>query len=126
MDRQSIMDAGDFSDKGIKRCLEKYFYISANPSISICHPKGGVGKSTFTVLLASYLHYTLRHDVLVVDCDYQSSDMRAVEQIPVRCRPGRRKPPFPTVATSKMPGMEIRKARPRAIRMALRIFISGV
>lgn len=33
--------------------------------------------------------------------------------------------PIPTVATSKTPGMEIRKARPRAIRMALRIFISG-
>jgi hypothetical protein len=37
----------------------------------------------------------------------------------------RRKPPFPTVATSKTPRMKIRKARPRAIRMALRIFISG-
>ena len=81
-------------------------------SIAVCNQKGGVGKSTFTVLLASYLHYTLRHDVLVVDCDYQSSDMRAVEQTPVGCRPGRRKPPFPTVAFSKMPGMEIRKARP--------------
>ena len=32
---------------------------------------------------------------------------------------------FPTVATSKTPRMKIRKARPRAIRMALRIFISG-
>ena len=80
--------------------------------IAVSNQKGGVGKSTFTVLLARYLHYTLRHDVLVVDCDYQSSDMRAVEQIPVRCRPGRRKPPLPTVAFSKMPGMEIRKARP--------------
>ena len=50
--------------------------------IAVSNQKGGVGKSTFTVLLARYLHYTLRHDVLVVDCDYQSSDMRAVEQIP--------------------------------------------
>lgn len=82
-------------------CQSEYFNL---PS------KRRRGKSTFTVLLASYLHYTLRHDVLVVDCDYQSSDMRAVEQIPVRCRPGRRKPPFPTVAFSKMPEMEIRKA----------------
>ena len=81
-------------------------------SIAVCNQKGGMGKSTFTVLLASYLHYTLRHDVLIVDCDYQSSDMRAAEQPPVGCRPGRRKPPFPTVAASKMPGMEIRKARP--------------
>ena len=84
-------------------CQSEYFNL---PS------KRRRGKSTFTVLLASYLHYTLRHDVLVVDSDYQSSDMRAVEQIPVRCRPGRRKPPLPTVAFSKMPGMEIRKARP--------------
>lgn len=81
-------------------------------SMAICNQKGSVGKSTSTVLLASHLHYTLRHDVLIADCDYQSSDMRAVEQTPVGCRPGRRKPPFPTVASSKMPGMEIRKARP--------------
>ena len=52
-------------------------------SIAVCNQKGGVGKSTFTVLLASYLHYIVGHDVLVVDCDYQSSDMRAVEQPPV-------------------------------------------
>ena len=39
-------------------------------NISICNQKGGIGKSTFTVLLASYLHYTLGHDILVVDCDY--------------------------------------------------------
>ena len=39
-------------------------------SIAVCNQKGGVGKSTFTVLLASHLHYTLQRDVLVVDCDY--------------------------------------------------------
>lgn len=39
-------------------------------SIAVCNQKGGVGKSTFTVLLASYLHYIVGHDVLVVDCDY--------------------------------------------------------
>lgn len=36
---------------------------------SVCSQKGGVGKSTFTVLLASWLHYVLGRDVLVVDCD---------------------------------------------------------
>ena len=39
-------------------------------SIAVCNQKGGVGKSTFTVLLASHLHYTLQRNVLVVDCDY--------------------------------------------------------
>ena len=38
--------------------------------ISICSQKGGVGKSTFTVLAASLLHYRLGQRVLVVDCDY--------------------------------------------------------
>ena len=46
---------------------ERYFCLS------VCNQKGGVGKSTFTVLLASCLHYTVGHDVLVVDCNYQSS-----------------------------------------------------
>ena len=39
-------------------------------SIAVCNQQGGVGKSTFTVLLACHLHYTLQRDVLVVDCDY--------------------------------------------------------
>lgn len=29
-----------------------------------------MGKSTFTVLLASYFHYLKGYNVLVVDCDY--------------------------------------------------------
>ena len=56
---------------------ERYF------SLSVCNQKGGVGKSAFTVLLASCLHHTVGHDVLVVDCDYQSSDMRAVGSRPL-------------------------------------------
>ena len=32
--------------------------------------KGGVGKTTFTVLAASYLHYLKGYNVAVVDCDY--------------------------------------------------------
>lgn len=36
---------------------------------SVCSQKGGVGKSTFTVLLASWIHFVQRRDVLVVDCD---------------------------------------------------------
>jgi cellulose biosynthesis protein BcsQ len=37
---------------------------------AISNQKGGVGKSAFTVLLASYFHYVKDKNVLVVDCDY--------------------------------------------------------
>ena len=33
--------------------------------------KGGAGKTTFTVLAASYLHYIKDYNVAVIDCDYQ-------------------------------------------------------
>jgi cellulose biosynthesis protein BcsQ len=32
--------------------------------------KGGAGKSTLTVLMASYLHYAKDYNVAVIDCDY--------------------------------------------------------
>lgn len=41
--------------------------------------KGGAGKTTITVLVASYLHYVKGYDVAVVDCDfpqYSIHDMR--------------------------------------------------
>lgn len=38
--------------------------------IAFSTQKGGVGKTTFTVLTASYLHYVRGYNVLVVDCDF--------------------------------------------------------
>ena len=38
--------------------------------VAIASQKGGVGKSVFTVLLASVLHYRKGLRVAVVDCDY--------------------------------------------------------
>lgn len=38
--------------------------------ISICNQKGGVGKTTYTILTASLLHYRMGCKVLVADCDY--------------------------------------------------------
>ena len=41
--------------------------------------KGGAGKTTLTVLMASYLHYVKGYDVAVSDCDfpqYSIHDMR--------------------------------------------------
>lgn len=38
--------------------------------LSIYTQKGGVGKSTMTILLASVLHYRLGYNILVLDCDF--------------------------------------------------------
>lgn len=47
--------------------------------ISFSTQKGGVGKTTLTVLAASYLHYVKGYNVAIVDCDYPQfsiADMR--------------------------------------------------
>lgn len=56
--------------------------------VSFSTPKGGVGKSTMTVLLASVLHYRLGYNVLVMDCDFpqysltnmRDTDMKTIMQ----------------------------------------------
>ncbi len=42
--------------------------------------KGGVGKTTFTVLTASYLHYVKGFNVLVVDCDYPQHSIERMRE----------------------------------------------
>ena len=44
------------------------------------HPKGGVGKTTFTVLVASYLYYLKGYNVAVVDCDYPQHSISAMRK----------------------------------------------
>ena len=38
--------------------------------VAISTQKGGAGKTTLTVLVASYLHYVKGYNVAVVDCDF--------------------------------------------------------
>ena len=42
--------------------------------------KGGVGKTTFTVLAASYLCYLKGYDVTVVDCDYPQHSLAGMRK----------------------------------------------
>lgn len=37
--------------------------------VAFCTQKGGVGKSAFTVLMASYFNYVLKKNVAIIDCD---------------------------------------------------------
>ncbi|MDE7375039.1 MAG: ParA family protein [Odoribacter sp.] len=48
-------------------------------NVAFSTQKGGVGKTTITVLVASYLHYVKGYNVAVIDCDfpqYSIHDMR--------------------------------------------------
>ena len=52
--------------------------------------KGGAGKTTLTVLAASYLYYVRGLKVLVVDCDfpqYSIEDMRERDKELIECSP---------------------------------------
>lgn len=48
--------------------------------VALSNQKGGVGKSTLTVLLASYFHYHKAKNVLVVDCDYPQHSMMTLRE----------------------------------------------
>jgi cellulose biosynthesis protein BcsQ len=54
--------------------------------LSCCTQKGGAGKSVFTTLVASYLHYQQGYNVAVIDCDFsqwsiQKMRKREAEQL---------------------------------------------
>ncbi len=54
--------------------------------VAFSSQKGGVGKSTFTTILASTLHYSYNINVAVFDCDYPQhslSQMRQRDQVAI-------------------------------------------
>ena len=48
--------------------------------VAFSNQKGGVGKSAFTTLVASYLHYTGNKNVAVFDCDYPQHSIHAMRE----------------------------------------------
>ncbi len=52
--------------------------------IAFSTQKGGVGKSTFTVLMASYLHYLKGLNVAVMDCDYPQCSVYEMRKREIR------------------------------------------
>jgi len=48
--------------------------------VAFSNQKGGVGKSAFTTLVASYLHYTGNKNVAVIDCDYSQHSIHAMRE----------------------------------------------
>ena len=64
--------------------------------IAFSTQKGGAGKTTLTVLMASYLYYVKGYDVAVVDCDYpqfsikdmRERDLKNIERNPYPAQAG--------------------------------------
>ena len=52
--------------------------------IAFSTQKGGVGKRTFTVLVASYLHYLKGLNVAVIDCDYPQCSVYEMRKREIR------------------------------------------
>ncbi|AZA82403.1 conjugal transfer protein TraA [Chryseobacterium lactis] len=48
--------------------------------VSIYAQKGGVGKSTMTILLASVLHYRLGYNIVVLDCDFPQHSLLGMRE----------------------------------------------
>lgn len=48
--------------------------------VAFSNQKGGVGKSAFTTLVASYLHYAGGKNVAVIDCDYPQHSIQAMRE----------------------------------------------
>jgi cellulose biosynthesis protein BcsQ len=48
--------------------------------VAFSNQKGGVGKSAFTTLAASYLHYAGGKNVAVIDCDYPQHSIFAMRE----------------------------------------------
>lgn len=51
-----------------------------NLCVAFSTQKGGAGKTTLTVLVASYLHYVKGYDVAVVDCDYPQYSIAEIRE----------------------------------------------
>ncbi len=89
--------------------------------IAFSTQKGGVGKSVFSVLAASYLHYKQNYNVVFVDCDYPQSsllkmrqrDLKGVEQDElIKVKFARQlneinKPPYPILCSSPEQAIDI-------------------
>ena len=54
-------------------------------SISFANQKGGIGKSTLTILVASWLRYVRGLNVLVVDCDFPQNSIYELREREKKC-----------------------------------------
>lgn len=88
--------------------------------------KGGAGKTTLTVLMASYLYYVKGMDVVVVDCDYPQysiKDMRKRDVNNIERNPHLGKAAFDLYARLKKRMYPIVESHPEAAIEKAKAFI---
>lgn len=89
--------------------------------------KGGAGKTTLTVLMASYLYYVKGMDVVVVDCDYPQysiKDMRKRDVKNIERNPHLGKAAFDLYARLKKKMYPIVESHPEAAIEKAKAFIA--
>lgn len=90
--------------------------------------KGGAGKTTLTVLIASYLYYVKRKKVLVVDCDfpqYSIEEMRSRDVKLLELSPSFKRAFEDTVRTTSLGPYPLLMAKPEEAMMKVREIIEG-
>jgi cellulose biosynthesis protein BcsQ len=53
--------------------------------MSFATQKGGAGKTPFTVLAASWLHYRMNYNVAVIDCDFPQNSLAGIRKRDLKC-----------------------------------------
>lgn len=97
--------------------------------IAVATQKGGCGKSTLTVLLASNLHYVLGKNVLVVDCDYPQHSLKTErdrELLDFKENPYLRKLAFDMLTVNHRPAYEILGVEPENALKMTQEYIDGL
>lgn len=91
--------------------------------------KGGAGKTTLTVLVASYLYYVKGLKILVVDCDYPQfsiEEMRQRDKDLIECSPRFKKQFSDNLRQTKLAPYPLLTAKPEeAMQKVRRIIEAG-
>jgi cellulose biosynthesis protein BcsQ len=65
--------------------ITNFYVMSKQPVfLSFATQKGGAGKTTFTILAASWLHYKLGCNVAVIDCDHPQNSIMGIRDRDVK------------------------------------------
>ena len=102
--------------------------MSETKLIAVATQKGGIGKSTLTVLLASYLHYVKGINVAVVDCDFPQYSLfteRERELSDFNVNPYLKKMAYEMLAVNGRPAYPILHVPPEKALLEAQIYLDN-